>query len=73
MNIMKRAKFADFFGNPLLVPDGVTYAGYIVGDGRSRVFCPSDVSHEEAEQFYQDACLLDSSLSDEPVCLVMSG
>lgn len=68
----EKYRFVDLFGNPLLVPSDVKYIGHIVGDGKSRVFCPSDVSQVEAELVYQNACKMDSSLRDEPVCIVMS-
>ena len=40
----KKYSFVDLFGNALLVSIDVKYIGYIVGDGKSRVFCPSDVT-----------------------------
>lgn len=68
----EKYRFVDLFGNPMLVPSDVKYIGHIVGDGKSRVFCPSGVTQQEAELFYQNACKMDSSLRDEPVCIVMS-
>ena len=68
----EKYRFVDLFGNPLLVPNDVKYIGHIVGDGKSRVFCPSGVTQQEAELFYQNACKMDSSLRDEHVCIVMS-
>lgn len=49
----EKYRFVDLFGNPLLVPNDVKYIGHIVGDGKSRVFCPSGVTQQEAELFYQ--------------------
>ena len=72
MMSVEKYRFVDLFGNALLVPSDVKYIGYIVGDGESRVFCPSDVSHLEAELFYENACKIDTSLCNEPVCIVMS-
>lgn len=68
----EKYRFVDLFGNPLLVPTDVKYIGHIVGDGKSRVFCPSGVTQQEAEMFYQDACKMDATLCNVPVCIVMS-
>ena len=68
----EKYRFVGLFGNALLVLSDVKYIGYIVGDGKSRVFCPSDVSHLEAALFYQNVCKIDTSLCNQPVCIVMS-
>lgn len=58
------------FGN-LQIQNGVKYTAYIVGDGKSRVFCPSDVGKEEAESFFNEMCSPDRSIGSEPVCVVL--
>lgn len=67
---MLKYKTIKAFGN-LRIQDGVKYTGYIVGDGKSRVFCPADVSKEEAESFFNEMCSIDRTLGTEPVCLVL--
>ena len=52
-------------------PKGVKYTAYIVGDSKSRVFCPANVTKEEAEQFFAEFCLQDDSAGSEPICLVL--
>ena len=56
------------------IPADVKYTAYIVGDGRSRVFCPESVTQEQAEGYYQMQCGVDGMQGvpdNEPTCIFL--
>ena len=59
------------FGN-IEIPTDVKYTAYVVGDGRSRVFCPIEMTYQEAELKFLNFVMVDPTVLVNPVCLVVA-